>query len=115
VILRALMRLLTAAGLIALLGARRLVAGCFFALFAMIVFFDAVGRIVRHIKKRLPTAEEVDAFLVQAETFLGRTIALFAEKSHVSSEAYTTWIGAACLLALALATVYILATGRAAR
>jgi len=78
----------------------------------MIVFFEAVGRIVRHIKKRLPTAEEVDAFLVLAETFLNRAIALLAGHGYVSWDAHSTWIGAACLLGLVL-TVYILATGRA--
>lgn len=114
VILRALMRLLAAAGLIALLGARRLVAACFFALFAVIVLFDAIGRIARHVTKHLPTGEEVEAFLAQAETFLIRTHALLPWDGLLSWEAHPTCIGAACLLAFALATVYVLAAGRVA-
>jgi hypothetical protein len=112
VILRALMRLLAAAGLIALLGARRLVAGCFFALFAMIVLFDALGRIARHVKEHLPTGEEVEAFLARAETFLIRSNVLRVWDGLFSWEAHPTWIGAACLLAFALATVSVLAAGR---
>jgi 1-acyl-sn-glycerol-3-phosphate acyltransferase len=113
VILRALMRLLGAVGLIALLGARRLVAGCFFVLFAMIVLFDALGRIARHVKNRLPTGEEIEAYLAQSETFLVQSNLLLAWDGLLSWEASATWIGAVCLLACALAAVSVVAAGRA--
>jgi hypothetical protein len=81
----------------------------------MIVLFDALGRIARHVKKHLLTGEEVETFLAQAETFLIRSNLLLGWDGLLSWEAHPTWIGAACLLALVLVTVYILATGRAAR